>query len=106
MAISRPGSARWVRAHRRMVIAGCLAAPRRDSGDADRIALHVRTGTIANPAMRASVTQVLSRVDRLPHVSGVVSPPHARARPTSRPTRPPHLRARGPHLLLVRDAYL
>lgn len=29
---------------------------------------------MANPAMRASVTQVLSRVDRLPYVSGVVCP--------------------------------
>ena len=56
------------------------------AGDADQIVLHVRTRTIANPAVRASVTQVLSRVDRLPHVSGVVSPPHARARPTSRLT--------------------
>lgn len=63
-----------MRAHWRMVIAGWLAAPRRDSGDGDRIVLHVRIGTMANPAMRASVTQVLSRVDRLPHVSGVVSP--------------------------------
>ena len=36
------------------------------AGDADQIVLHVRTGTIANPAVRASVTQVLARVDRLP----------------------------------------
>jgi RND superfamily putative drug exporter len=39
------------------------------AGDADQIVLHVRGGTVADPAIRAAVTQALARVDRLPHVA-------------------------------------
>ena len=44
------------------------------AGDADQIVLHVRQGRVTDPAVRARVNPVLSRVARLPHVTGVVSP--------------------------------
>ncbi|MBV9414323.1 MAG: hypothetical protein JO363_05040, partial [Solirubrobacterales bacterium] len=44
------------------------------AGDSDQILFHVRSGTIAEAGVRARVTQVLARVERLPHVTNVVSP--------------------------------
>src|SRR5438067_3172138 len=44
------------------------------AGDADQIVLHVRQGRVTDPAVRARMNPVLSRVARLPHVTGVVSP--------------------------------
>src|SRR5439155_12495582 len=45
------------------------------AGDADQIVLHDVNGkTITDPAVRDKITRLLARVDRLPHVTGVVSP--------------------------------
>ncbi len=44
------------------------------AGDTDQIVLHVRTGTVTDPAVRARVAPMLARVARLPHVTGVISP--------------------------------
>jgi putative drug exporter of the RND superfamily len=44
------------------------------SGDVDQIVFRAREGRITDPAVRARITQVLSRTARLPHVSAVTSP--------------------------------
>src|SRR5271167_3640499 len=44
------------------------------SGDADTIVFHVSSGTIDSPAVRASISPLLTRASALPHVAGVVSP--------------------------------
>ena len=44
------------------------------SGDADQIVLHARTGTLTGVADRAKIDAMLARVARLPHVTAVVSP--------------------------------
>ncbi len=44
------------------------------AGDVDQIVLHTRGGKITDPAVRARVAPMLAKVERLPHVTGVVSP--------------------------------
>jgi RND superfamily putative drug exporter len=44
------------------------------AGDIDQIVLHTGTGKVTDPAVRARVTAMLARVDRVPHVTGVTSP--------------------------------
>jgi RND superfamily putative drug exporter len=44
------------------------------AGDADQIVFRARAGTVAAPQTRRAVTALLARIDRLPHVSAVVSP--------------------------------
>ncbi len=44
------------------------------SGDADQIVFHARTGTLSAVADRAKIDAMLARVARLPHVTAVVSP--------------------------------
>jgi len=44
------------------------------SGDADQIVFHARTGTLTSAAPRTTIDSTLARVARLPHVTGVVSP--------------------------------
>ena len=44
------------------------------AGDVDQIVLHTRTGKITDPAVKARVAPMLASVERLPHVTGVVSP--------------------------------
>jgi RND superfamily putative drug exporter len=46
----------------------------RASGDTDQIVVKARTGTVTEPAIKASVSAMLSRVSRLPHVGSVASP--------------------------------
>jgi putative drug exporter of the RND superfamily len=44
------------------------------AGDADQIVFRARAGTVTAPEVRRVVTPLLARIDRLPHVSAVVSP--------------------------------
>ena len=44
------------------------------SGDSDQIVLHTPRGTLAAPAVRSRVEQMLGRVALLPHVTSVASP--------------------------------
>jgi RND superfamily putative drug exporter len=44
------------------------------AGDADQIVFHAKTGKLTGAADRAAIGSTLSRVSRLPHVTGVVSP--------------------------------
>src|SRR5262249_19231307 len=44
------------------------------AGDSDQIVFHARTGKLTNASDRATVGATLARVQRLPHVSNVVSP--------------------------------
>src|SRR3989442_8780905 len=44
------------------------------SGDADQIVFRTRTGTLTDASTRAVVAPLLTRIARLPHVAGVVSP--------------------------------
>ncbi len=44
------------------------------SGDADTIVFHVAHGTIDLPEVRAAILPLLARVQKLPHVAGIVSP--------------------------------
>ena len=44
------------------------------AGDVDQIVLHTRSGKITDPAVKARVAPMLAKVERLPHVTGVVSP--------------------------------
>ena len=44
------------------------------AGDVDQIVVHAREGTLDDPATRAEVEAMLSKVAQLPHVAGVVSP--------------------------------
>jgi putative drug exporter of the RND superfamily len=44
------------------------------SGDVDQIVFHALQGRITDPDTRARIEQVLSRIARMPHVAGVVSP--------------------------------
>jgi RND superfamily putative drug exporter len=45
-----------------------------EAGDSDQIVLHVRSGSVTAPAVRAQAVPMLAQVARLPHVTGVVSP--------------------------------
>jgi RND superfamily putative drug exporter len=49
------------------------------SGDAARIVIATRSGTVTDPSVRAKVDPMLARVQRLPHVGTVVSPYGANA---------------------------
>jgi RND superfamily putative drug exporter len=44
------------------------------AGDADQIVFRTRTGTLTDASTRAVVAPLLTRIARLPHVTGVVSP--------------------------------
>lgn len=44
------------------------------AGDVDQVVFRARHGAVTSPAVRASVTPMLERLSRLPHVSDVVSP--------------------------------
>jgi putative drug exporter of the RND superfamily len=44
------------------------------SGDVDTVVLHVSRGTVDSPTVRAAVAPLLTRVEALPHVAGVISP--------------------------------
>src|ERR1700726_2926221 len=44
------------------------------AGDSDQIVFHARAGKLGDPAIRGAVTAVISRVSKLPHVTGVLSP--------------------------------
>jgi RND superfamily putative drug exporter len=44
------------------------------SGDTERIVIAIKTGTVTQPAVRASVQTMLANVARLPHVGTVSSP--------------------------------
>ena len=44
------------------------------AGDSDQIVLRARSGTIADPAIRARVAPMLAQVAKLPHVASVASP--------------------------------
>ncbi len=44
------------------------------AGDADQIVFHARSGRLTYAADRGTITATLARVQRLPHVSSVVSP--------------------------------
>jgi hypothetical protein len=44
------------------------------SGDVDQVVFRARQGRITDPAIRARIEQALTRVSRLPHVSGVTGP--------------------------------
>src|SRR5437763_10371874 len=44
------------------------------AGDSDQIVFHARSGKLADPALRRTVTSVIARVASLPHVTAVVSP--------------------------------
>ena len=54
------------------------------AGDADQIVFHARTGRLTDATVRATVAQTLAKVDRLPHVTSVVSPYGAGQRAISR----------------------
>jgi RND superfamily putative drug exporter len=53
------------------------------AGDSDQIVFHARTGKLADPALRGSVTAAIAQVSRLPHVTAVVSPYGAGSRAMS-----------------------
>jgi putative drug exporter of the RND superfamily len=44
------------------------------SGDLDTIVWHTSQGTVQSPAVRAAIVPLLAKVDRMPHVVGVISP--------------------------------
>jgi RND superfamily putative drug exporter len=44
------------------------------SGDLDQIVWHTSNGTVDTPEVKAAIEPLLAKVDRLPHVVGVVSP--------------------------------
>jgi RND superfamily putative drug exporter len=44
------------------------------AGDRDTIVFKVDSGTVREPAVRARMSDLFAKVDRLPHVAGVVSP--------------------------------
>jgi RND superfamily putative drug exporter len=44
------------------------------AGDVDQIVVHAKEGTLDDPATRAQVEAMLSKVEQLPHVQSVVSP--------------------------------
>jgi putative drug exporter of the RND superfamily len=44
------------------------------SGDIDTIVFHVSRGTVDQPAVRATIGRLLSRVQGLPHVAAIISP--------------------------------
>src|SRR6516165_7704189 len=43
------------------------------SGDTEEIVFQAKTGTVANPAVRAQVVAMLGQISRLPYVSSVTS---------------------------------
>ena len=57
------------------------------AGDADQIVFRARAGTVTAPQVRRVVTPLLARIDRLPHVTGVVSPYAPGAQPCRRTAR-------------------
>jgi RND superfamily putative drug exporter len=44
------------------------------AGDIDQIVFESRTGSLSQPATRASIDAMLARVEKIPHITGVVSP--------------------------------
>ena len=44
------------------------------AGDTDQIVLAAKQGKVTDPAVRARIAPMLAQVERLPHVTGVVSP--------------------------------
>ena len=44
------------------------------AGETDQVVFYARQGRIADPAIRARIAPVLTRIARLPHVAGVTSP--------------------------------
>ena len=44
------------------------------SGDVDTIVFHVAHGTVDSPEVRAAILPLLARVQKLPHVAGIVGP--------------------------------
>jgi RND superfamily putative drug exporter len=44
------------------------------AGDSDQVVFHTRSGKLATEANRSAIDATLSRISRLPHVTGVVSP--------------------------------
>jgi len=44
------------------------------SGDLDTIVWHTSQGTVNSPAVRGAIVPLLAKVDRMPHVVGVISP--------------------------------
>jgi RND superfamily putative drug exporter len=44
------------------------------AGDRDTIVFKVKSGTVATPAVKASMSKMLAKVEKLPHVAGVISP--------------------------------
>jgi putative drug exporter of the RND superfamily len=53
------------------------------SGDADQIVFHARSGTLRDPAVKSAVAATVARVSHLPHVTTVVSPYTAGSRAIS-----------------------
>src|SRR5579875_1041679 len=47
---------------------------RAQAGDSDQIVFHTLGGKLTDPSVRATVLPMLSRIARLPHVTGVISP--------------------------------
>jgi putative drug exporter of the RND superfamily len=44
------------------------------AGDVDQIVVHTRGGKVTDPAVKQKVAPMLAKVERLPHVTGVVGP--------------------------------
>jgi RND superfamily putative drug exporter len=44
------------------------------AGDSDQVVFHTRTGKLATAGNRAAIDATLTKISRLPHVTGVVSP--------------------------------
>jgi RND superfamily putative drug exporter len=57
------------------------------SGDVDAVVFHVSRGTVDSPAVPAAITPLLTRVDALPHVAGVISPYSSRGAVQVSPNR-------------------
>src|ERR1700730_13239754 len=53
------------------------------AGDSDQIVFHARAGKLGDPSIRSAVTAAITRVSKLPHVTGVVSPSAAGSRAIS-----------------------
>ena len=51
---------------------------RAQSGDVDTIVFHVSEGTIDSPGVRGAMARLLTQVNTLPHVAGIISPYSAR----------------------------
>src|SRR5205814_7927782 len=54
------------------------------AGDSDQVVFHARHGKLTDASARAAIAPVLRRIERLPHVAGVVSPYDAGANAVSK----------------------